>query len=127
MKVEIDIQRAKAIELIQAVDGKQYEKLKNCLHALLTNANYRDWKDDEKYFIFNVKRGDIKSRLATIYYPIAYIFDEDPNWKEKSTHLLWPVDPNNVPTAQNKRRTLKNIDEKHLNLKLKVFHNIYTF
>ena len=37
-RVEIDIQRAEAIQLSQAVDGQQYEKLEKCLHALLTYA-----------------------------------------------------------------------------------------
>ena len=75
MRVEIDIQRAEAIQLIQAVDGQQYEKLEKSLHALLTHGSQWDWKDYEKYSIFNVKRGNIKSRLSTIYYPIAYNFD----------------------------------------------------
>ena len=35
LRVEIDIQRAEAIQLIQAVDGKQYEKLEKSLNALL--------------------------------------------------------------------------------------------
>ena len=38
MRVEIDIQRAEAIQLNQAVDSQQYEKLESCLHALLTYA-----------------------------------------------------------------------------------------
>ena len=101
-KVEIDIQRAGAIQLIQAVDGKQYEKLEKCLHALLTHANHWDWKDYEKHSFFSVKRDNIKSRLPTIYYPIAYIFDKDPNWKEECTRLPWPVDPKKVPTVQKK-------------------------
>ena len=101
MRVEIDIQRAEAIQLIQAVDGKQYEKLEKSLHALLTHANHWDWKDYEKYSIFNVKRGNIKSRLSTIYYPIAYNFDKDPNWKEKCTRLPRPKNPQYVPTGKN--------------------------
>ena len=44
MQVEIDIQDAEAIQLIQAVDGKQYEKLEKCLHAHLTHVNHWDWK-----------------------------------------------------------------------------------
>ena len=104
MRVEIDIQRAEAIQLIQAVDGTQYEKLEKSLHALLTHANQWDWKDYEKYSIFNLKRGNIKSRLSTIYYPIAYNFDKDPNWKEKCTRLPWPIDPKNVPTGVNNSR-----------------------
>ena len=48
MRVEVDIQRAEAIQLIQAVDGKQYEKLEKSLHALLTHANHWDWMDYEK-------------------------------------------------------------------------------
>ena len=67
MRVEIDIQGAEAIQLIQAVDGQQYEKLEKSLHALLTHANQWDWKDYEKNSIFNVKRGNVKSRLSTIY------------------------------------------------------------
>ena len=68
MKVEIDIERAEAIQLIQAVDGKQYEKLEKCLHAFLAHANHWDWKDYQNYSIFNVKRGNIKSFLSTIDY-----------------------------------------------------------
>ena len=99
MRVEIDIQRAEAIQLIQAVDGQQYEKLEKSLHAPLTHANQWDWKDYEKYSIFNVKRGNIKSRLSTIYYPIAYNFDKDPNWKKNVpvshgllTHRMCPLE-----------------------------------
>ena len=58
-------------------------------------------KDYEKHSIFNVKRGNIKSRLSTIYYPIAYNFDKDPNWKEKRSRLPWPIDVKNVPTGKN--------------------------
>ena len=63
MRVEIDIQRAEFIQLIQAVDGQQYEKLGKSLHALLTHANQWDWKDYEKHSSFNVKRSNVKSRL----------------------------------------------------------------
>ena len=101
MRVEIDIQRAEAIQLIQAVDGKQYEKLEKNLHALWTHANQWDWKDYEKCSIFNVKRGNIKSRLSTIYYPIAYIFDKDPNWTEKCTRLPRPIHTKIIPTGKN--------------------------
>ena len=101
MRVEIDIQRAEAIQLMQAVDGKQYEKLEKSFSALLTHANHWDWKDYEKYSIFNVKRGNIKSRLSTIYHPIAYNFNKDPNWKEKCTRHPWPINPQNVPTGKN--------------------------
>ena len=101
LRVEIDIQRAEAIQLIQSLDGNQYEKLEKSLHALLTRANHWDWKDYEKYSIFNVKSGKIKSRLSTTYYPIAYNFDNDPNWKEKCTRLPWPINPQNVPTGKN--------------------------
>ena len=97
MRVEIDIQRAEAIQLIQAVDCEKYEKLEKSLPALLTHANQWDWKDYEKYSIFNVKRGNIKSRLSTIYYPIAYNFDNDPNWKDKCTPLPWPITHKTFP------------------------------
>ena len=66
MRVEIDIQRAEAIELIQAVDGQQYEKLERCLHALLTHAEHWDVEQYKKYSIFNIKRGNIKTRLSTV-------------------------------------------------------------
>ena len=36
MRIEIDIQRTEATQLIQALDGKQHEKLEKCIHALLT-------------------------------------------------------------------------------------------
>ena len=100
MRVKIDIQRAEAIQLIQAVDGQQYEKLEKSLHALLTHANQWNWKDYEKNSIFNVKQGNVKRRLSTIYYPIAYNFDKDPNSKEKCTRLPWPIDAKNVPTGK---------------------------
>ena len=83
MKSEIYIQRAEAIQLIQASDGEQYENLEKNLHSLLIHANRWDGKNDEKYSIFIVKRGNLNSRLSTLYYPMAYNFDKDPNWKEK--------------------------------------------
>ena len=46
MRVGINIQRSKAIQLIQAVDGQQNEKLERCSHALLTYAE--NW-DIERY------------------------------------------------------------------------------
>ena len=67
MRVEIDIQRAEAIQLIQAVDGQQYEKLERCLHELLTYVENWDIEQYKKYSIFNVKRGNIKTRLSTVY------------------------------------------------------------
>ena len=79
MRVEIDIQRAEAIQLIQAVDGQQYEKLERCLHALLTYAEKWNLEQYKKYSIFDVKRGNIKTRFSTVYYPTAYNFAKDPN------------------------------------------------
>ena len=102
MRVEIDIQRAEAIQLIQAVDGQQYERLEKCLHALLTHAEHWDIEQYKKYSIFNIKRGNIKTRLSTIYYPAAYNFEKDPNWTQKCTRLPWPIDERNVPTGKNK-------------------------
>ena len=102
MRVEIDIQRAEAIQLIQAVDGQQYEKLERCLHALLTHAEHWDIEQYKKYSIFNIKRGNIKTRLSTIYYPAAYNFEKDPNWTQKCTCLPWPIDEKHVPTGKNK-------------------------
>ena len=48
MKVEIDNQGKEAVRMIQAVDGKQYEKLEKCLQAFLIHANHWDSKDYEK-------------------------------------------------------------------------------
>ena len=45
MRVEIDIQRTEAIQLIHAADDKQYEKLEKRLHARLNHANQWGWKD----------------------------------------------------------------------------------
>ena len=42
MTVKIDIQRAELIKLIQAVDGKQFEKRGKGFHALLTYSNQWD-------------------------------------------------------------------------------------
>ena len=61
MRVEIDIQRAEVIQIIQAVDGQQYEKLERCLHAVLTYAENWDIEHYKKYSIFNVKRGNVKT------------------------------------------------------------------
>ena len=79
MRVEIDIQRAEAVQLIQAVKGKQYETPEESLHALLTHANHWELKKYEKYSIFNVKPGNIKHRLSTFCYPIASSFYKNPD------------------------------------------------
>ena len=102
MSVEINNQRAEAIHLIQAVDGQQYEKLERCLHAPLTYAENLDIEQYKKYSIFNVKRGNVKRRLSTVYYPTAYNFEKDPNWTQKCARLPWPIDAKNVPTGENK-------------------------
>ena len=101
MRVEIDFQRAEAFQLIQAVDGQQYEKLERCLHAFLTYAENWDIKQYKKYSIFNVKRGNIKTRLSIVYYPTAYNFEKDPNWTQKCARLSWPIHAKNVPTGKN--------------------------
>ena len=101
MRVEIDIQRAEAIQLIQAVDGQQYEKLERCLHALLTHAEHWDVEQYKKYSISKIKRGNIKTRLSTFNYPTAYNFEKDPNWTQKCARLPWPIDEKNVPTGKN--------------------------
>ena len=82
MGVDIDIQRAEAIQLIQAVDGQHYEKLERCLHALFNYAENWDIEQYKNYSIFNVKRGNIKTRLSPVYYPTAYNFEKDPNWTD---------------------------------------------
>ena len=48
MRVEIDIQRAEAIQVIQAVDSQQYERLERFLPALLTYAENWDIKQYKK-------------------------------------------------------------------------------
>ena len=101
LRVEIDIQKAEAIQLIQAVHGQQYEKLERCLHALLTNAENWDIEQYKKYSLFNVKRGIMKIRLSTVYYPTAYNFDRDPNWTQKCARLPWHIDAKNVPAGKN--------------------------
>ena len=101
MRVEIDIQRAEAIQLIQVVDGQQYEKLESCLHGLLIYAEFWDIEQYKKYSIFNVKRGNIKTRLSTVYYPTACNFEKDPNWTQKCARLPWPTVAKNVPTGKN--------------------------
>ena len=45
MRVEINNRRAEAIQLIQAVDGKQYEKLEESRHAIRTHLKHWDLKD----------------------------------------------------------------------------------
>ena len=42
MRVEIDFQRAEAIQLIQAVNGQQSEKVEKCVLALFTYAENWD-------------------------------------------------------------------------------------
>ena len=101
MRVEIDIQRAETLQLIKVVDGKQHEKLEKCLHALFTNAENRDIEQHNKHSIFNVKRRNIETRLATIFYPNAYKFEKDTNWTQKCARLPWPVNPKNFRTGEN--------------------------
>ena len=38
-RVEADIHRTEANQLMQAINGKQYEKIEECLHGLLTHAD----------------------------------------------------------------------------------------
>ena len=38
MRVKFEIQRTEAIQWAQIVNGKQYEKIENCLHGPLTHA-----------------------------------------------------------------------------------------
>ena len=100
MRVEIDIQRAEAIQLIQVVDGQQSKNLERCLHALLTFTEKWVIEQYKKYSIFNFEQGNIKTRLSTVYYPTAYNFGKDPNWTRKCACLLWPIDGTNVPTGE---------------------------
>ena len=101
MRVDIDIQRAEAIQLIQAVDGQHYEKLERGLQALLNYAEDWDKKQFKKYSIFNVKQGNIKTRISTVYYATDYNFERDLNWTQKCASLPWPIDAKIVPTKQN--------------------------
>ena len=70
MRVEIDIQRAEAIQLIQAVDGQQYEKLERCLHALITCAENWDIEQYKKYSIFQCKTK--KNQDPTFYSSLSH-------------------------------------------------------
>ena len=79
MRVEKDIRRAEAMQLFQAVDGQQNEKLERCLHVLLTYAENWDIEHYKRHSVFNVKRGSNKTRFSAIYYPTAYSFEKDPN------------------------------------------------
>ena len=100
MTVEIDIQRAEAIQLNQAVDSQLYEKLASCVHALLTYAENWYIEQYKKYSIFNVKRGNIETQLSIVYYPTAYNFEKDPNWTQKCARIPWPIDAKNVPIGK---------------------------
>ena len=97
--------------------------LEKRLHVFLTHAYQWDWKDYEKYSNFTVKRCNLNNRLSAIYYPIAYNFDNSPNWREKCARLPWPIHPKNVATSQKKQKTVMKI-KKHANFKFKAFHNI---
>ena len=59
LRVEIDIQRAEAIQLFQVADDKQYGNVERCLHALSTHVNHWDWKNFHKNTIF--KPGNAKT------------------------------------------------------------------
>ena len=132
MRVEKDIQRADAIQLIPAVDGQQYEKLERCLHALLTHGEHWDVEQYKKYSVFNIKRGNIKCRLSTVNYPTAYNFDKDPNWTQKCARLPWPIDEKNVPTGKRNWENPSNFQlrnllitflaDKHSNINLSFEH-----
>ena len=63
-RVEIDIQRAEAIQLIQAVYSQQYEKLESCVHALLTFAE--NW-DLEQYKKTEFSRLNEENQDPTFY------------------------------------------------------------
>ena len=54
MRVEIDIQRVEAIQLIQAIDGKLFEKLEKCLHELLTSVEGWEVEQNKKYSILTL-------------------------------------------------------------------------
>ena len=87
----MDIQRAEVIQFLQTVDGKRYKNLEKCLDALITHFENWDCEEYKKYSIFNVKRGNVKNRLRTVYGPVAYIFHKDPNSSKKCTLLALPV------------------------------------
>ena len=101
MRVETDIRRAEAMQLIQTVDGKRQEELEKCIHPVLTYAENWDIEQHRKYSIFNVKRRNTQTRLSTIYYSTAYKFENDPNGTKKCARLLWPLNPKNVPAGEN--------------------------
>ena len=91
MRVEIGLQKVKAIHLIQVVDGQQNEKIEKCLLALRPYAESWEIQKYKKHSIFNVKRGKITTRQSTNYYPTAHNFETDPDWTQKCARLPWPI------------------------------------
>ena len=65
-RVEVDMKRAEAIQLIQPVDAEQNEKLEKCSHALLTHADHGDWDQYNEKSIFKSKAEMQKSDLHSL-------------------------------------------------------------
>ena len=69
MRVDIDIQRAEDIQLIQAVDGQHYGKLERRLQALLNYAEDWDKEQFKKYSNKGISKRDFRKptvQLITI-------------------------------------------------------------
>lgn len=92
LQVEIDIQRAEAIQMISALDKKTHEKLKKSLKQLIEKADYEQQMKYAKSSILNVGRGSVGNRLKRTYFPTGDGgFSEDAAWKKKYSALPWPV------------------------------------
>ena len=103
IQVDIDVQRAEAIQMIAVLDKTTHEKLKKSLMLLLKHADYNDQMKYAKASLLNIERGTVKDRLSKIYYPSGDGgFENIPGWREKYAVLPWPVSPDLVKKAQKK-------------------------
>ena len=94
MRVEIDIQRAEAIQLIQAVDGQQYGKLEKCLHALLTHEGTS--RLDSRPYIIPSRTISTKIQIGKKSVPVS---------RGQSTQKTSPLER----ITQNKEKAMKTL------------------
>ena len=103
IQVDIEVQRAEAIQMIAVLHKKTHEKLKKSLMLLLKHADYNDQMKYAKASLLNIERGTVRDRLSKIYYPSGDgRFENIPGWREKYAVLPWPVSPDLVKKAQKK-------------------------
>ena len=65
IQVDIDIQRAEAIQMLAVLDKKTHDKLKS-LKLLLERADCDDQMKCVKASLVNIERGGVKDRLSKI-------------------------------------------------------------